>query len=62
MACKEISKMLEDIECEGLNYALIHYDKYDIPNENFMKAYNAYLKADHEMKKVLKEEFGFTRF
>lgn len=46
MACTSIAKLLEDIECEGFDYALVNYDDYSgIPDPKFQKLYAAFLKA-----------------
>lgn len=46
MACDSKAKLIEDIECEGFDYALIHYDDYSaIPDPEFQKLYAAFLKS-----------------
>jgi len=47
-------KLLEDIECEGFEYALVHYDDYsEIPDQEFQKRYVAYLQARKELQEYL---------
>lgn len=54
MACDSIAKLIEDIECEGFDYALVHYDDYsDIPNDDFQRLYRNYLSARDELVKFL---------
>lgn len=47
-------KLLEDIECEGFEYALVHYDDYSgIPDPMFQERYTAYLTARKELQEYL---------
>ncbi len=40
------AKLLEDIDSEGFDYALVHYDDYsEIPDAQFQTLYKAYLEA-----------------
>lgn len=46
MACNSMAKLIEDIECEGFDYALVHYDDYsEIPDTQFQSLYKAFLAA-----------------
>lgn len=48
-------QLLDDIECEGFDYALNHYDDYhDIDDPIFIKLYDDYLVA----RKTLIEHLG----
>lgn len=50
MACRSLKKLIEDIESEGFDYALAHYDDYsEIPSQEFQTRYKAYLQARHEL-------------
>ncbi len=54
MACSSKTKLLDDIECEGFDYALTGYDDYsDIPDEHFQELYKQYLKARSELVSFL---------
>ena len=46
MACQTKQKLLEDIECEGFDYALTSYDDYsEIPDPIFQQLYKAFLES-----------------
>lgn len=43
---KNIAKLIDDIMCEGFDYALNDYDDYsDIPDDKFQELYVNYLNA-----------------
>ena len=57
MGCKSIKKLLENIECEGFDYALVHYDTYDeIPSKEFQQL----LKTFKEARQNLVDFLGLT--
>lgn len=57
MACNSKEKLLEDIECEGFDYALNYYDDYsDIPDPIFQELYKQYLSV----RKQLIEHIGVS--
>ncbi len=50
-----IAKLIEDIECEGFDYALAHYDDYsEIPDVHFQKLYKEFLFARKSMVDYLR--------
>jgi len=58
-----VGKLLEDIECEGFDYALVGYDDYsEIPDPHFQKLYRAYLTSRNELVKYLgvEDEAGLS--
>lgn len=43
-------ELLEDIECEGFDYALNYYDDYhDVEDPIFIKLYDQYLQSRREL-------------
>lgn len=59
MACSSKAKLLEDIDCEGFSYAILHYDDYSaIPDEKFQELYRNYLAADKALREHLGVEAG----
>ena len=54
MACDSLSRLMEDIESEGFDYALVHYDDYsDIPSDQFQQLYQGYLESRAKLIKFL---------
>lgn len=50
-------KLLEDIECEGFDYALNHYDDYhDVDDPIFIELYDEYLSS----RKALVDHLGIS--
>ena len=48
------AKLLDDIECEGFDYALVGYDDYhDVPDPTFIELYDNYLNARRKLQKHL---------
>lgn len=51
MACTSKQKMLEDIECEGFDYALNHYDDYSqVPDPIFQELYTQYINIRRQLQ------------
>lgn len=49
-----IAKLIEDIECEGFDNALVHYDDYSkIPDTQFQSLYKEYLCARENLVSYL---------
>jgi hypothetical protein len=51
VACNSKAKLLDDIEYEGFDYALVGYDDYSgVPDPIFQELYQAYLVARTQLK------------
>lgn len=54
MTCTTFEKLAEDIEYEGFDYALVHYDDYSgIPDSDFQEAYKNFINAREKLVDVL---------
>lgn len=51
---KNLAKVIEDIECEGFDYALTSYDNYkNVECEEFQILYKAFLEARDKLANFL---------